>query len=180
MPAKYFIAVVPEAEIREAVNRIKLEIREKFNAKYALNSPPHITLKMPFTWDERREQKLMVTLEQFFVDKPAFELVLEGVGHFGNRVVYLSVKNEPQLISLQKEVSHICKTKLLLNREMSDQIFKPHMTVAYRDLKTRDFQPVLEMVKDMEYSTSMWVNKITLLKRKERIWEIWKTFKLSG
>jgi 2'-5' RNA ligase len=71
---KYFLALVPEGEIAEKALQIKENIREQFNVKYALKSPSHITLKMPFSYNEAKENYLRANLEDFAKDWPGFRL----------------------------------------------------------------------------------------------------------
>ena len=62
---KYFLAILPPQEFLEKVEELKLHLREKFNVKYALKSPAHVTVKMPFSYDEHKEEKLASMLQDF-------------------------------------------------------------------------------------------------------------------
>ena len=44
----YFIAIVPPSPIYEEAFEQKVYFKTKYNSKASLNSPPHITLHMPF------------------------------------------------------------------------------------------------------------------------------------
>ena len=49
---QYFVALIPPSPVYEEAQALKEYFREKYNSKAALNSPPHITLHMPFFWKE--------------------------------------------------------------------------------------------------------------------------------
>lgn len=52
---KYFLAIVPDEAICDEVTILKEQLRDSFGLKYALRSPPHITLKMPFVHNEKKK-----------------------------------------------------------------------------------------------------------------------------
>ena len=52
----YFIAIVPPSPIYDEALEQKEYFKAKYNSKASLNSPPHITLHMPFRWSEKEEK----------------------------------------------------------------------------------------------------------------------------
>src|SRR5690554_7580542 len=92
---KYFIAIVPTGDLQEKATELKFKLRETFNLKYALRSPAHITLKMPFLWNEVKEERLTNRLTSFFQSQPEFSLRLQGIGKFGRRVIFIKMKDQP-------------------------------------------------------------------------------------
>jgi 2'-5' RNA ligase len=52
----YFIALIPPEPFFSEVLGLKNEVKDRFNSKAALNSPPHVTLHMPFRFKERNDQ----------------------------------------------------------------------------------------------------------------------------
>ena len=60
---KFFIAIVPPEPLLSEIQDIKQSIFEKHNVKGALRSPGHITLHMPFSWEEEKEEKLISSLQ---------------------------------------------------------------------------------------------------------------------
>ena len=61
----YFIAIVPPTPIYDEALEQKEYFKVHYNSKASLNSPPHITLHMPFRWKEKEEKELEQQLEQF-------------------------------------------------------------------------------------------------------------------
>ena len=177
---KYFIAIVPTGDVQDSVTAIKMQLKEKFNLKYALRSPAHITLKMPFLWNEAKENRLMHTLERFFKEMPSFRLKARKIGVFSDRVIYIKVEEKKELLEMQKMLSEMCKAELNLVQELSDYAYRPHMTVAYKDIKKKRFSEYLEFVKGQGFSGRVEVRQIALLKRNEGKWTVLKQFPLSG
>src|SRR5690554_6892379 len=101
---KYFIAIVPQGELQDKVTAVKLRLKEEFNLKYSLRSPAHITLKMPFSWNEAKELRLLSQLKAFFIQEPSFRLKIGGIGKFGRKVIFLKVKEQEKLNQLQKNL----------------------------------------------------------------------------
>lgn len=175
---KYFIAIVPEGEIQVKANDLKLQLKEKFNLKYALRSPAHVTLKMPFLWNEAKEDRLRSELGFFFQSQLPFRLQFKGIGKFADRVIYIKVSENKALRRLQNEFAMMCRTKLNLAQELSDYAYNPHMTVAFKDLKKGRFEEYFEFVKSRSFSRQMKVDQIALLKREEGRWAVLQSFPL--
>ncbi|MBT0812116.1 2'-5' RNA ligase family protein [Litoribacter ruber] len=170
--AKYYIAIVPEGEIQEKATGLKLAVREKFNFKYALKSPAHVTLKMPFRYNEAKEQQLIGKLSTFLAEQPAFELELKGIGRFGRRVLYIRVSQPPELMTLQHELGGFCKRELKTIEELADKAYNPHMTVASKDVKDARFDECLAYLKETGFFERLNVDKVALLKKEDRNWEV--------
>lgn len=167
---KYFLAIVPEGAIQDNCTEMKNEIRDKFNVKYSLKSPAHVTLKMPFSYNEAKEEKLIQALRKFLVQFESFPISVGGVDSFGKRVIFLKIKADDRLTKLQAELKVFCKKELNLGDELSDRNFHPHMTIAFKDLKEVHFDEILNLVKGRSIQEEYFVSKIHLLKRMEGRW----------
>lgn len=167
---KYFLAIVPDGPIQDKCTGIKNEIREKFNVKYALKSPAHVTLKMPFSYNEAKEEKLIKVLREFLVQFESFPISIGGVDTFGKRVIFLSVKADGRLTKLQSGLKEFCKRELNLVDELSDRNFHPHMTIAFKDLKEIHFEEILNLVRKKSLNEELVVAGVHLLKRIEGRW----------
>lgn len=176
---KYFLAILPPETFRREVEMLKKEIREKYGIKYALKSPVHITVKMPFSYNEAKESKLFGQLNEFCSTQEAFELHVRGVDTFGKRVIFLDVEKQNKLTDFQEQLSKFCKREMNMISELSDRNFHPHMTVAFKDLKPQYFEEVLKLTKSKKLTCKFDVNQLCLLKRISGKWEIDKWFDLG-
>jgi 2'-5' RNA ligase len=177
---KYFLAIVPPVEILGQVTAIKEDLQQKFGIKYALKSPPHVTLKMPFSYNETKEELLAGRIGDFLQMQASFPLGIIGVGTFGNRVIFLDIVQSEELKILQSALKSFCKKDLNLIEELSDRNYHPHMTVAFKDLKSALFREVLEVVKSHSFSARFQVTQLSLLKRSEGRWRVHRQIGFGG
>ena len=176
---KYFVAITPTGEIQDKATGLKLQLKEKFNLKYALKSPAHITLKMPFLWNEDKETILISRLARFFLENPPFKLKIGGIGNFGKRVVFVRVQKQENLMDMQKKLAHFCKTQCNLKQELSDYAYNPHMTLAFKDVKERFFEEYILFLKSNSFSRNLQVDEVALLRKEEKEWIVCHRFPLK-
>lgn len=172
--------MVPPQEILEKATAIKLLIRDEFGIKYALKSPPHVTLKMPFSYNEAKESFLEEKLSVFLRTQRPFEVKIKGVGTFGKRVIFLGIEKSSELVQLQSSLTTFCKKELHLVAELSDSNYHPHLTIAFKDLKVGQFDNVFNLVKSRGFQAEYFAEGIHVLKRLEQKWIVHKKITLGG
>lgn len=178
MHQKYFIAIVPPEPILSSITAIKTELFENYGSKGALRSPAHITLHMPFSWDDKKEEKLVSNLETFQFNQ-SVEIELKNYDCFEPRVIFISVSKNERLNELQKKLVQYCKKNLQLFNQADDMRgFHPHVTVAFRDLKKPLFYKIWEVYKDKKYQAQFKCQHICLMKQINDKWEVYKKFDL--
>lgn len=176
MHQKYFIAIVPTEPILSSITAIKTELFENYGTKGALRSPAHITLHMPFSWDDEKEEKLITNLELFQFNQ-SVEIELKNYNCFEPRVIFISVSENEQLNELQKKMVQHCKKNLQLFNQADDMRgFHPHVTVAFRDLKKPLFYKIWEIYKDKNFQVQFTCDHICLMKHVNDKWEVYKKF----
>ena len=167
----YFIAIVPPAEIQEEIMRFKQQMADKFGSKHALNSPPHITLHMPFKWKDKKLDKLVNLMNQLNAELEPFSIQLKDFDFFEPRVVFVDVVPNKKLEKLQKNVVDLCRKVLKLdNGNYKDQGFHPHITIGFRDLKKRMFYEAKTTLEAANYGARFSASKIDLLKHDGKKW----------
>lgn len=167
----YFIAIVPPAEIQEEIMRFKQQMADKFGSKHALNSPPHVTLRMPFKWKDKKLDKLVNLMNQLNAELQPFSIQLKDFDFFEPRVVFVDVVPNKKLAKLQKNVVDLCRKVLKLeNGNYKDQGFHPHITIGFRDLKKRMFYEAKQEFEAMSYGARFSASKIDLLKHDGKKW----------
>ncbi|HEY9047918.1 MAG TPA: 2'-5' RNA ligase family protein [Ohtaekwangia sp.] len=174
---QYFIALVPPPPVSDDALRLKNYFRDQYNSKASLNSPPHITLHMPFKWKEEKENELVVAFSKFTLGRPSFKVELQDFNAFVPRVIFIDVVKNEALELLNKELHRFCKRELnLFNASYKDQPFHPHMTLAFRDLKKPMFEKAWEEFQKRKFAARFDVESIVLLKHNGKIWEVLKEF----
>jgi 2'-5' RNA ligase len=169
---KYFIGLLPPNAIEIQFNALKQEFADQFQVKYALQTPAHLTLKMPFRYKEGKEKELALRLTTLLETQAPFFLQLTGIGHFGRRNIHQQVAPAESLLHLQTTLRGFCKRTLHLVEELSDRNFQPHLTLAYKDLKPSHFEELLAFAQKHAVSGEFLVDKAYLLKKVEGRWKV--------
>jgi len=169
--ARYFIAVVPPSPIFEEALALKNYFKEKYKSAASLNSPPHITLYAPFLWEEKKENELNESLALFAEGRKSLTISLSDFGVFAPRVIFISVEENQEFMDLQKTLERYCNDLLLLSGNSGEQRkFHPHLTLAFRDLKKKQFDAAWEEFKVKKFFASFKLEGFDLLKHDGKTW----------
>jgi 2'-5' RNA ligase len=171
--AKYFIAIVPPEPLFGALHDLKSHFREKYNARAALRSPPHITLHMPFLWNERKESRLVNALTEFAATRSPFGLRINHFGSFPPRVIFAAIEDSFVLTECQLSLHRFCKVNLnLFNANYQERPFHPHFTLAFRDLRKEAFAEAWNEFSHRTFQEEFTVDRLRLLKHNGKEWDI--------
>jgi 2'-5' RNA ligase len=174
MLQKYFIAIVLPEPLQTEVHSIKKDFFNRFGTKGSLRSPAHITLHMPFLFEEKKEDVLLECLHNFQFSS-SFLIQLLNFNCFEPRVVFLDVKENLFLVEFQKKlVNHIKKELHIFNQSDDMRGFHPHVTVAFRDLKKPVFYQIWEECKSQNFSNDFNCSSFSLLKQIDDLWVNYK------
>jgi 2'-5' RNA ligase len=177
----YFIALIPPTPIYEEALEQKNYFKEHYNSKASLNSPPHITLHMPFRWKEQKENDLVQKIKIFTKEFEPIKVCLDNFSAFPPRVIFINVVKSEALDQMQKSVHRFFKKELnLFNANYKEQPFHPHLTLAFRDLKKPNFKKAWEEFESKEYKAEFIADKIALLKHNGKVWQVFKEFNLES
>ena len=155
--------------------------KEKYHSKAALNSPPHITLHMPFLWNEEKEKKLVLKLNDFARQFDPLKVCLDNFSSFPPRVIFMNVTESDALDQLQESLHRFFKRQLdIFNANYKDRPFHPHLTLAFRDLKKTQYPLAWQEFSKKEYKAEFMADKIALLKHDGKRWNIFKDFLLES
>lgn len=176
----YFISIIPPTPIYEDALEQKEHFKRHYNSKSSLNSPPHITLHMPFKWREKDESNLRQQIQKFSGEHNRLYIQLDNFSSFPPRVIFINVVMSQELEALQKSLQRYCKKSLnLFNANYKELPFHPHLTVAFRDLKKPNFQRAWDEFKSKDFKAEFVADKIALLKHNGKVWEILEEFSLQ-
>lgn len=87
----YFIAIIPPTPVYEDALEQKEYFKTHYKSKASLNSPPHITLHMPFRWREKNENELTQVLRTFCDENRSVTIKLDNFSSFPPRVIFINV-----------------------------------------------------------------------------------------
>lgn len=178
---QYFIALIPPSPVYEETLALKEYVKEKYNSKAALNSPPHITLHMPFLWNEEKEKKLLTKLQEFARQCDPIKVCLDNFSSFPPRVIFINVTESDALNELQRRLHRFFKRELdIFNANYQDRPFHPHLTLAFRDLRKSQYPLAWGEFSNKEYKAEFMADKIGLLKHNGKSWDVLKEFSLES
>ncbi|MTI41981.1 2'-5' RNA ligase family protein [Fulvivirga lutimaris] len=173
----YFLAVIPPEPILSECQAHKDHFFEKYNSKASLNSPPHVTVHMPFKLKEVKEPQLIDEVDNTIANIEPFQLQLNGYDHFGQRVIYVMVEDSEPLLNLFLEIRKMMKVNFnIFNADYKNRGFNPHITLAFRDLKREAFKQAWPEFENATYKKSFDVSSLGLLKHDGKKWQVLKAF----
>lgn len=180
----YFIAIIPSQEIRDEITGFKKDFADRFESKKALKVIPHITLKAPFKLPAAELSKLQEWFRQLYINLETFEIELKDFGAFHNKnnpVVFVQPIMNIHLYSLQQEI--IRSFRLFYPQVAVQDLeikYKPHITVAYRDLDPERFRQAWKEYQVKKYTATFRVNDFHLLQHNGKEWKSISTYLLKG
>lgn len=160
----YFIAILCPEQIDNKIFQLKQWMKERFGCVVGLKSQAHITLIPPFWLDVEQESLLMQVLDNFKSDLDELEIQLDGFSHFGKKVLFIRVNENPGLDEIKKQTEEYFRTIFPRAIKKDDRPFWPHVTVATRDLKPSDFLQALEYFSCKQFAEIFCTKTISLLK----------------
>jgi 2'-5' RNA ligase len=168
----YFIAILPPPELAEKVQAIKKEFVEKYDSKEAYRRPAHFTLQAPFEMPEADEEAIIPPLLSFAKHQQAFTVRLADFNHFRDDVIFIDVEDPSEMKSLHQNLISFLQNELDFTDGMiKDKNFRPHMTVAYRDLSTKQFHQAWAAFSSRSFDSFFKVNSFFLLKHDDKQWQ---------
>ena len=177
----YFIGVILPPPYLEEALKLKQYFSEHHKSKAALNSPPHITLHMPFEWDIKKEERLKSRLQKFSEGCSPISIQFNNFGCFAPRVIFIDIVKSEKLEILQRSLHRLCKQELNLhNANYKELPFHPHVTVAFRDLKKATFKIAWEEFADKKFAGAFTATELTLLKHNGKKWDEFQHFRFSS
>ena len=178
---QYFVAIIPPSPVYEEALALKEYFKDKYHSKAALNSPPHITLHMPFLWNEDKEKKLVTKLHDFARQCDPIKVCLDNFSSFSPKVIFLNVTESDLLDQFQLKLHRFFKRELdIFNANYQDRPFHPHLTLAFRDLKKSQYHLAWQEFSNREYKAEFMADKIALLKHNGKTWDVLKDFALES
>lgn len=172
---RYYIACIPEEPVFNRVLSEQQYLHTTYGLKAMFNSPPHITLYRPFEWEEDKEEQLLEALQAFRLYS-SIPLNLNGFDGFPKRVLYIRVSPSKRLDETYFGLrSHLRITLGLLNEFSNSYGFNPHITLAFRDLKPRQYDTIIAEYASKIFTGHFNLQHLTLLKH-DQIWHPVFTF----
>lgn len=175
----YFIALIPPNPLKDKIQELKLEVKEKYNSSHSLNAPPHITLLSPFRLEDENENKLNALLKNFAQSFEPVSVTLNDFSTFPPRVIFIDVEKTPELVTLQQNLEELARSHSeLFNYHYDHRPFHPHLTLAFKDLTKANFHRMWKEYRTRTFDHSFEATKLCLLKHTGDRWVMSQTYPL--
>lgn len=174
----FFAALLPPEPILQEITDFKEYAATHFEAKKALTSPPHITVQPPFRRNVHDILPVQIVLKAVAAQHQSFKVNLQGFQAFPPRVIYVDVELNDALAVFNNAVKGDMKTNFRYEDHYHGD-FKPHITVAYRDLQKTIYPKAWKYFSKVTYNRTFKVTDLTLLKHNGSVWEIFEQYPLA-
>jgi 2'-5' RNA ligase len=178
----YFIAIIPKRELREKITVIKQDFARRFNSSKALKVYPHITLKAPFKLPVHTHEQLLNWFKNMHIQHKQFSIELKDFGAFHNKkspVIFIKPEFSNDLKTLQEKIIENYINYMSEEVNQTHIFFKPHVTVAYRDLSVDNFAKAWQEYQHKKFDALFKVDAFYLLQHDSRKWNIISTCGLT-
>jgi 2'-5' RNA ligase len=177
-----FIALIPDRELRQKINIFKNDFSKRFDSHKALKVYPHITMKAPFKCNDNGKDELLNWFSDLHIRQKKFDISLKGFGAFHNKnnpVVYVNPVITKEIQTAQEELIAGFGSLFPGYLHPFDKSFKPHVTIAYRDLTPAMFEKGWKEYKDKFFDEIFHVHSIYLLQHDSKKWNVISTYELE-
>jgi 2'-5' RNA ligase len=153
---------VPPESVSHRLDILRKELNEIAGSSYALQYPPHVTLRTGFLVPENKINSFIDEFGLLFSQQKTFRIETGGIhggfymqNNIRRPIVYFSIKPDQSLLSLNKRL--LAYTQY---RKSSRTHFDPHLSIAYRDLSMKGFERLKEIIEnrsDLKKQQHRWV-----------------------
>jgi 2'-5' RNA ligase len=175
----YFLAIAAPADINKQVLEWKHYMRDHFGCTVALRSPAHITLIPPFWMNKNSEDDLNEDAAAFARQQHSFEISLLNFEAFKPKVIFVQVEENAMLKELKLSLEDFLLAKNKYPFKKESRPFHPHVTIANRDLRKKDFTSAFEHFSKISYRESFAVHELALLKHDGTQWNVHRKFPMG-
>lgn len=166
----YYVAVVLPEELDTKIKVFKIRMLEKHGCRVGLKSPAHITIVPPFWKDKQLEQEIVSVLENISEAHEQFTIATNNFAAFKPRTIFIDVKPNDALNALKKTAENLFVERFQLKKE--DRLFKPHITIATRDLTKHAFQEEWPYFQKQTFKKTFTAEGLSLLKHNGANWDV--------
>jgi 2'-5' RNA ligase len=166
----YYITLLCPPEVDDVIGAHKAMMKENYGCEVASKSPAHVTLIAPFFLSDGKKNQLVEMLQGFDSIISEVTVDINGYNHFNDRVIFADVVVNDNLTALQEQLENYLRNGGFPFIKEAKKPFHPHVTIATRDLKDKDFDAIWANFEGKEFTSSYATNTIHLMKLVEDRW----------
>jgi 2'-5' RNA ligase len=177
----YFLALLLPAALTAEITSLKKTFAARYGPSHALKLIPHITLVAPFRLSEVREGALEASVEAFLQGRKTFPVSLSGFGSFrgrGGATLFIQADGGTRLDELHEGLQRRVD-QVILPPETASRPFRPHVTLANRDLDREVFSRAWPEYQDRDFTATFEADVVCLLRHDGKSWQQLKRYVLG-
>ena len=178
---RYMIAHMIQGDAAAYHNNLSRALASAYRLRpVTANIDPHLTIKAPFDalstdlFDAER------ITERFARARSPIPYTLRGFGNFHDRVVFMGVEAGNELTSFILDLKESLRELPWLEFKEHEQEVKPHATLCYPRGEAQTNEIVSRLTERGGKEFTAVLDRIALLKKGDRRWEVIKEFPLGG
>jgi 2'-5' RNA ligase len=175
----YFIAQVLPAALNEKILALKEFMLEHYECRIGLKSPAHITLIAPFWEDSEKENNLIADLDHISSQHFSFFINTINFAAFKPRTLFVDVMGNDKLNALKSSVERHLTEGKKYNIKAEGRPFKPHITIATRDLYKKSFSEAWSYFENKRFEEQWKADSVSLLRHNKKNWDVIHTSQFS-
>jgi 2'-5' RNA ligase len=168
----FFVGLIPQGQPKAIINNAKHLNADRFQSRQALKAPPHITIIPPFRLEEEKVRTMVGEVFRHFSSTDGLVVKFGGVSSFEQRTIYLDVLPDPALNAFDLKAKELVanQPELFPNVRFHDA-FRPHITLANRDILPESFTQMKHFLETLPYPTESNNLKLEVLHLERGRWE---------
>lgn len=177
----YLLCVIPPPKINSEIISFQKDIEAEFGSIHAQKAPPHITIIPPFDCAQEKLKDFIETLESHLKNSTyqKINIQLDGFQHFENRTMFVDVAKNEVFEQFCKSIKQLFNRQKIIKYREEKHFFVPHITLANKDLKKRDFKLAWEKYKAKAYQENFKLNHLDILYHDGNKWQLDQKIPLS-
>lgn len=172
----HFVGVLVNEELTETLEECRAFMNQKYGCKSGHGTPVHITLIPPFALDDRYTTFQLVETIRYAVEtlndieKFPFESALDGFGSFSEKTIYANVVESEKWNELKDAITREVQASFPGCIKKGNKAFKPHLSVANRDIPEGATFEALKALSEIELPSSFKVESVAVFEKKNYRW----------
>lgn len=169
----HFIGVLFHKDLEETLENCRKYMNRTYGCKSGYGTPVHITLIPPFCLQEDfSTEDLKNGIEEYVLNRQLnFTASIENFNSFGDRTIFANVIQDENWTKLRDEILKGIFTACPGCIKSDKKPFRPHATVANRDIPQGAIPDALKVLNELNLSEDFPVDNITIFERKGSRWE---------
>jgi len=176
MSSLYLLAILPPHELAQEIHQIRLHCAAKFGVLKALKPPVHISIYRPFRLEQEFEDNFILMIQSALKEQEIFNQEIENFEAFHTHAIVLKALLNPCILEIYNIISTIMTEKGIDKHPQDNFPFRPHLTIAYRDIKPEVFPLIWEDYKNKKFNAIFKADHLCLLKHDGDQWLVIKNY----